>query len=219
MTWFSCSLRTLLFASTSLLFVSCALDENGMPIPLFEPAVVPAPKPVAASPQSKYYSANHFIYVNEKLLPTLHPQNSSLEIALGAQRARLFRQDARGKTLIVETQISTGKEGYDTPTGHYKVLEKSMTKKSSLYGKWVDASSGDTVISNGDSREPPASGNAEFRGTPMPYWLRVTGSGVGMHVGFVPNYPASHGCIRVPVAVQPLIYEQVRVGTSVTITH
>ena len=52
----------------------------------------------------------------------------------------------------------------------------------------------------------------------MPYWMRVTG-GIGMHIGEVPGYPASHGCIRVPETIQPIIFSKVQVGTPVTITH
>ena len=52
----------------------------------------------------------------------------------------------------------------------------------------------------------------------MPYWLRITSYGVGMHEGYVPSHPASHGCIRVPRNVQHLIYSKVGVGTPVKIT-
>lgn len=202
-----------------LLASSCALDENGNPIPLFQPAAVAPPAPVS-DPKSPYFSASHHVVVNEALLATTNQQNSAIEISLAQQRARLFRLEPGGKrSLVIETQISTGKEGHYTPTGQYRILEKSVQKKSSLYGKWVNASTGETIVGNGDSRKPPGVEGAEFRGTPMPYWLRITGDGVGMHVGFVPNYPASHGCIRVPKALQPLIYERTRVGTPVTIVR
>lgn len=213
-------LRPACLGFLGLLAASCAVDENGNLIPLFEPAVASSPPVPVTDPQSPYFSANHHVVVNEALLATVNQQNSAIEIALGQQRARLFRLEPGGKrTLVIETQISTGKDGHYTPTGQYRILEKTMTKKSSLYGKWVNGATGETVVSNGDSRKPPADAGAAFRGTPMPYWLRITGDGVGMHVGFVPNYPASHGCIRVPKAVQPLIYERARVGTPVTITN
>ncbi|MEO0414481.1 MAG: L,D-transpeptidase family protein, partial [Verrucomicrobiota bacterium] len=57
---------------------------------------------------------------------------------------------------------------------------------------------------------------SKFVGADMPYWCRITG-GIGMHIGYVPNHPASHGCIRIPPTVQPLIFSKVRVGTPVTI--
>ena len=41
--------------------------------------------------------------------------------------------------------------------------------------------------------------------------------GIGMHEGFLPGYPASHGCIRLPENMAPLIYQKVKVGTPVTV--
>ena len=51
----------------------------------------------------------------------------------------------------------------------------------------------------------------------MRYFMRLTDSGVGMHVGILPGYPASHGCIRLPAEIAPLIYSKVKLGTPVTI--
>jgi lipoprotein-anchoring transpeptidase ErfK/SrfK len=161
-----------------------------------------------------------YSFVDEELLPTLNPGNARVEVDLGDQRARVYRTGGRsGDQLVIETQISTGKQGHNTPEGNFKFLEKSIPKKSNLYGKWIDSETGAVLVGDGDSRKPPRSPNAKFVGTPMPYWLRITPGGVGMHIGYVPNYPASHGCIRVPKAIQPLIYEKVKVGTPVTITH
>lgn len=170
--------------------------------------------PVAGQP------AHLYSFIDDELLPSLTPDNSRVEVDLGDQRARIYRTGGRGgDQLVIETQISTGKQGHNTPNGHFKILEKSTTKKSNLYGKWVDSKTGSLLVNDGESRKHPGSANAEFIGTPMPYWMRITPGGVGMHIGYVPDYPASHGCIRVPKAVQPLIYEKVKVGTPVTITH
>ena len=54
-------------------------------------------------------------------------------------------------------------------------------------------------------------------GAPMRYFCRLTDEGVGMHIGILPGYPASHGCIRLPENIAPLIYSKVRVGTSVRV--
>lgn len=198
---------------------SCTVADNGQII--FGP--VPEEKePVKKVPdaQSKYHSSAHHIWVDEKNLDSLTQANSRVAIDLGEQRARVYRTGGKGgDKLIIETQISTGKQGHNTPSGSFRFLEKTVDKKSNLYGKWVDADTGATLISDGDIRKPPKSGNGKFRGAPMPYWCRITPGGVGMHIGYVPNYPASHGCIRVPKQVQPLIYSKIRVGTPVTITH
>lgn len=151
--------------------------------------------------------------INQAVLDRTNPSNARIEISLGEQKARLFC----GNDLAIETRISTGREGSHTPRGSHQVLEKLRVKNSSLYGSWVDSESGQMLQGDGDSRSRPAGGNAVFQGSPMPYWLRITRDGVGMHVGYVPNRPASHGCIRVPNKIQPLIWERVGVGTPVVI--
>lgn len=164
----------------------------------------------------QYKSEGHDIFVNEMLLPTLNPSNAKIEVSLGEQRARVYRKDGAAKVLVIDTQISSGKPGHATSTGTYHIKEKLVVKQSTLYGSWFN-SSGQTVSSSGDSRSRP-SGGSRFVGTDMPYWMRING-GIGMHIGDVPGYPASHGCIRVPETVQPLIYSKVGLGTQVTIMH
>lgn len=163
----------------------------------------------------QYKSEGHDIFVNEMLLPTLNPSNAKIEVSLSEQRARVYRKDGAAKVLIIDTQISSGKPGHATSTGTYHIKEKLVAKQSTLYGTWVN-SSGQAVGGN-DSRSRP-SGASRFVGADMPYWMRING-GIGMHIGYVPGYPASHGCIRVPEAIQPLIYSKVGVGTQVTISH
>lgn len=155
--------------------------------------------------------------VNQAVLERTNPSNARIEIDLGEQKARLFRVEAGSRELAIETAISTGRSGNQTPTGQFSVLEKLPVKNSSLYGTWVDGQSGALLQGDGDSRSRPSGGNAVFQGSPMPYWLKVTNDGVGMHVGYVASHPVSHGCIRVPNRIQPLIYERVGVGTPITI--
>lgn len=169
---------------------------------------------MAIGTPSQYKSEGHHISVNQHLLGSLNPSNAKIEIDLSEQRARIYKTGAGGRQLVIETSISSGKSGHSTPTGSYRIKEKMVHKRSTLYGTWMN-SSGATVRSSGDSRQRPY-GASRFVGAEMPYWMRING-GIGMHIGYVPNYPASHGCIRVPSAIQPLIYSKVGVGTSVTI--
>lgn len=187
------------------------------------------------NPNSGYYSrrwdgsrdyqypgstASQNAVVNDEVLARTNSSNSRIVIDLGEQKARLYRMAGGQRELAVETAISTGREGHHTPAGEFSVIEKLREKNSSLYGSWVDGATGALLQGDGDSRRRPSGGvSPEFQGAPMPYWLRITRDGVGMHVGYVPNYPASHGCIRVPRRIQPLIYERVKVGTPVTIQH
>ncbi len=191
-----------------LVLSQCAFNEYGE-LELLRPEPKPAPPTELVSNRSK----THFVYVNEAILNSMNPDTARIEIDLKKQRARLYDQNE----LVIETQISTGKQGHNTPPGQYSILEKTIDKKSNLYGKWVDAESGETIESDGDSRNIPDHPNPQFLGTPMPYWMRITPTGVGMHIGYVPNYPASHGCIRVPKVIQPTFFSKIEVGTPVTI--
>ncbi len=159
---------------------------------------------------------DHQIFVNHDQIEGLNASNASIEIDLSDQRARVFRRSGSVKTLIIDTQISTGMSGFETPTGRYSISEKSAEKQSTIYGVWYDAN-GTPVPSNGESAMRPA-GATQFVGAEMPCWLRITG-GIGLHIGEVPGYPASHGCIRVPAAIQPLIFSKVDLGTPVTVVR
>lgn len=164
----------------------------------------------------QYKSEGHEIFVNHALLPALGPDNAKIEVDLSEQRARIYRTSGPQKLLVIETQISSGKSGHSTPTGSFRIGEKLVEKQSSLYGTWVDGG-GNAVGGSSEAGLRPA-GGAHFVGADMPYWMRING-GIGMHIGIVPDYPASHGCIRVPASVQPLIYSKVGVGTPVVIKH
>ena len=153
------------------------------------------------------------IQINDAVLASTNASNSRIEISLTQQKARLFN----GKQLALETMVSTGMRGMETPTGSFRILEKQRVKDSNLYGIWVDGNTGALLDRDGDSRRRPSSGRPQFQGSPMPYWLKVHPGGAGMHVGYVAGHPISHGCIRVPQRAQALIFERVRVGTPVLI--
>jgi lipoprotein-anchoring transpeptidase ErfK/SrfK len=171
---------------------------------------------LAIGTPNQYKSEGHDIFVNQRLLGSLNASNANIEVDLSDQRARIYMTGGGGEQLVIDTAISSGKSGHTTPTGSFRIKEKMVHKRSTLYGTWVSGS-GATVRSSGDSRQRPY-GASHFVGAEMPYWMRING-GIGMHIGYVPGYPASHGCIRVPSAIQPLIYSKVGVGTSVTIKH
>ena len=143
----------------------------------------------------------------------MKPAEGRLQIDLAAQTASLLNR--RGETVI-ETDISTGKPGHETPAGRFKVLEMLESKRSNLYGRYLDAITGQDLGQSWTFDSPPK--GAIYEGFEMPYWMRLTHDGVGIHVGYVvPRTAVSFGCIRVPESVQPLIYEKCRVGTRVDI--
>jgi hypothetical protein len=132
-------------------------------------------------------------------------------IDLDEQRALFYKGDKLAGVSIV----STGREGWDTPPGDFKVTEKDRGHVSSLFGDYVDAN-GQVVVQNVDSSKDPRPPGTVFQGAPMPYFLRIHG-GIGMHAGYLPGYPASHGCIRLPEKMAIHFFENADVGTPVTI--
>jgi lipoprotein-anchoring transpeptidase ErfK/SrfK len=137
----------------------------------------------------------------------------SIKISLGEQRAYFYKSGV----LVGVSQLSTGREGLNTPTGSFKIIQKDKDHVSSLFGDYVDAA-GNVVKANVDVQKDPKPPGTHFKGTPMPYFMRVV-SGTGLHAGYLPGYPASHGCIRMPEFMAEDFFRSVSVGTPVTITH
>jgi hypothetical protein len=107
-----------------------------------------------------------------------------IEINLGTQTLVYYR----GDDAVLQTGISTGKRGFETPTGSYAVSDKCLSRRSSIYH------------------------------VRMPFFLRLSGSAYGIHYGYNPGYAASHGCIRVATAqAAEQLYDLVPIGTPVKI--
>jgi hypothetical protein len=136
----------------------------------------------------------------------------SVKISLGEQRAYFYKSGM----LVGISQLSTGREGTNTPIGKYSVIQKDRDHVSNLYGDFVD-SGGNVVMPNvgvNTHTKPPGT---HFKGAPMPYFMRITPGGVGLHAGYLPGYPASHGCIRMPEFMAEAFFKSVAVGTPVAI--
>ena len=136
-----------------------------------------------------------------------------IAIHLSEQKAFFYK----GDQLVGISIISTGREGFGTPSGSFKIQQKDRDHVSSRFGDYVDAKTGDVIkkdIDRDKDRMPPG---AKYDGAKMPYFMRVNG-GVGMHEGFLPGYAASHGCIRMPGFMAESFFNSVNVGTPVSIT-
>jgi len=133
-------------------------------------------------------------------------------ISLGEQRAYFYKSGQ----LVGISQLSTGREGLNTPNGHFSIVQKDLNHVSSKYGDYVDAAD-NVVKANVELGKDPKPPGTHFKGAPMPYFMRIVG-GVGMHAGYLPGYPASHGCIRMPEFMAENFFKSVSVGTPVTIT-
>jgi len=136
----------------------------------------------------------------------------SVKISLLEQRAYFYKSGL----LVGVSQLSTGREGLNTPPGHFSIIQKDVNHVSSRYGDYVDA--GDNVVKpNVDVEKDPKPPGTHFKGAPMPYFMRIV-DGVGMHAGYLPGYPASHGCIRMPEFMAQNFFKSVSTGTPVMIT-
>jgi lipoprotein-anchoring transpeptidase ErfK/SrfK len=94
----------------------------------------------------------------------------------------------RGGALVGVARVSTGKRGKATPPGDFPILQKARFHRSNLYSN-----------------------------APMPFMQRLTWTGIALHAGHDPGYPASHGCIRLPLAFARDLFAMTRLGTPVTV--
>ncbi len=138
-----------------------------------------------------------------------------IAINVDTQRATLYS----GDEIVGWTYVASGIMSFPTPTGEFKIMEKIKDKVSNLYGKGYDANG---KLVNSDFKQgrdllPPG---GKFVPAKMTYFMRLTGDGVGMHIGPIPRpgRRASHGCIRLPSKMAPILFTHTSVGTPVTIT-
>lgn len=178
---------------------------------LFGPRKQPTPPPMRKA--SAYISRQEPLKVNQSLLKQATPDNVHVVVSLSKQRAYLMI----GDQIVADSPISSGKRGHSTPTGNFSVLEKDPDHRSSIYGDYVD-SSGRVVRAGISAKIDAAPSGTHYVGAPMTWFMRLTGEGVGMHIGILPGYPASHGCIRMPADGAKLFYDHVKVGTPVEVS-
>ncbi len=135
----------------------------------------------------------------------------SIKIVRSEQKAFFYK----GGEMVGVSVISTGREGFDTPPGSFKIQQKNIDHVSSKYGDYVD-SQGNILMKDIDRTKDKMPPGARYAGAKMPFFMRVNG-GVGMHEGFLPGYPASHGCIRMPGFMAEAFFNNVSVGTPITV--
>lgn len=196
----------LFLAALTVLLCQCELPQY----PLFSSRLEMVRRPLTVLPA---YASQSPLYVWHG---SGKPGPLSVNIDLSQQKAFLFKN---GQS-VGWTYVATGRSGFQTPTGTFRVMEKVTDKRSNRYGMIIDRN-GDVVNSNATAGVSRVPAGGRFVGASMPYWMRITGYGVGMHAGPIPNpgSPASHGCIRLPRSMAETIFQNASVGTRVTIMH
>lgn len=138
-----------------------------------------------------------------------------VDISLGTMTAQLLSKD---NALLAEMDISPGMDKTKTPCGNFRVSEKLLLKRSNLYGQYVRKDTREVVVTKHWEHLGPKPAGTVYQGIAMPYWMRLTADGVGIHVGaFARGQATSKGCIRCPEEGQTFFYQHCRIGTSVKI--
>jgi lipoprotein-anchoring transpeptidase ErfK/SrfK len=187
------TLRALLGACIIPALPGCALFAPKPPPP---PPPPPQPKPA---------------YVWDDTKAKMINDPAAVVIDLSEQRVYFYK----GEELIGESKCSSGKKGFETPPGTYKITQKNKDHVSNLYGNFVDLE-GTVMQRDVDTSKMKVPEGMTFAGAKMPYFQRFTG-GFGLHAGNVPNRRASHGCVRLPRIMAERFFAHTTVGTPVTV--
>jgi hypothetical protein len=139
------------------------------------------------------------------------PGEAKIVVSISEQHAYFYK----GKRLVGESTVSTGKPGFGTPPGQYKVVWKDKDHVSTVFGDYVDGF-GNVVRSNIDQRKDPRPAGSHYDGARMPYAMFFRG-GYAMHQGYVPPFAASHGCIRLPEGMAEHFFDAASLGTPVIV--
>ncbi|MBN2886776.1 MAG: L,D-transpeptidase family protein [Chromatiaceae bacterium] len=201
-------LRASLPLALGLGLTACAsIDTDSNPQ---APAENPTPTVAPSAGAAPILPGEPKLYV----LPDENRAITRIVVDTDMQQARFYD----GSEEIGWTTVATGVSSYPTPTGEFRVIEKVENKRSNLYGK-VYGKGGKLVNANARVGRDPIPDGGRFEGARMPYFLRLTNDGIGLHAGPIPRpgRPASHGCIRVPAKVAPRMFEQIALGTAVSI--
>ncbi len=144
-------------------------------------------------------------------IPHFQDGRTSIVVKKRAQEAELYK----GRVLVAVAHISTGREGYETPPGRFRVIRKDQDHRSGLYGDYVDDA--DRIVrANVDVRKGGQPRGSHFLGAPMPFFLEFH-PGYGLHAGHLPGYPASHGCVRLSYWKARQFFNESRIGTPVLV--
>lgn len=160
----------------------------------------------------KDYRSTMSVYKNESAYAAANSSNTKIRIDLSDQRAQLLV--GAEQTVAMDTPVCTGRSGKRTHPGTYPITEKIVNKRSTIFG--TTYYKGKRV--HGGDRRKYHGRRDKYVGASLPYWMRMTGGGIGMHgSGSVHRSPASSGCVRTPHKVIPQVFAKVKKGTPVVV--
>src|SRR6266481_1312462 len=164
------------------------------------------------SPKLKTQNVKRFLFVCVMLgcLSRVTFAQYSVQLDRTEQKAYLLYHDRS----VMESPICSGRPGHLTPTGTFHITNKDLNHVSSIYGRIVDRWKR-TVVADADVDMPTPAGT-RFINAPMRYFMEFA-PGIGMHAGYLPGYPASHGCVRMPEAKAISFFQAVSIGTPVNV--
>jgi lipoprotein-anchoring transpeptidase ErfK/SrfK len=158
------------------------------------------------------YRSTMKVYKNASAYAAANSSNTKIRVDLSDQRAQLVVGPE--ETVAIDTPVCTGRAGKRTPTGSFPITEMIVNKRSTIFGTTYYR--GKRV--HGGDRRKYRGPRDKYVGASLPYWLRMTGDGIGMHgSGSVHRSPGSSGCVRTPHDVIPKIYAKVKKGTPVVV--
>lgn len=204
-------LRLILFTGTAFLLSSCLETPMGYQGPAYIAGTGQQGNRYGRGPSaeetSSYMQTDTVSYWNGDGVAGA----AGVTIDLSQQRAYFYK----GRELVGVSLISTGSDKHPTPPGDFKITQKNKDHESNLYGdyKWPDGSMAQKEVDTSKDPQPPGT---IYEGAKMPYFMRFNG-GIGMHGGYLPGYPASHGCIRMPIEMARIYFDNVTPGTPVRV--
>ena len=136
-----------------------------------------------------------------------------IKLVISEQKAYFHR----GDHLVGQSLISTGSPTHPTPVGTFKIFFKNPDHKSSVYG-WIYDADGAVIKKNADIRVDKVPPGGRFDNSKMT-WYNQFYPAIGMHAGYLPGYPASHGCVRMPEWMARNFFEAAPLGTPVEVVR
>ena len=159
-------------------------------------------EPVATAPPTPVESSSINAY-------TMRP-GTRVIINLSEQRAYLVEG---GKVSLI-APIASGKPGWSTPTGNFAITSKDIDHRSRSFGSIIDGSG--RIATSDATPGTHVPHGLHYQPAPMPYYMEFS-QAIGMHAGYLPGYPASHGCVRMPRDLAERFFERVNIRTPVKV--